>query len=56
MKRYLVLGALLAATTAAAQPIQPMPTTSTPVAVSLSAAPHRDITNVLITARLGAAK
>ena len=38
---------------AAAQPQQPMPTSSTPVAVALSAAPHRDISNVLMTARLG---
>jgi hypothetical protein len=53
VKRFLVLGALLAAIPAAAQPVQPMPTTSTPVAVALSAAPHRDISNVLVTARLG---
>lgn len=36
-----------------AQPEQPMPTASTPVAVTLSLAPHRDISNVLMTARLG---
>jgi hypothetical protein len=53
VKRYFALGALLFCIPAAAQPVQPMPTTSTPVAVALSAAPHRDISNVLITARLG---
>ena len=53
MTRYFLLAALLAAGPAAAQPEQPMPTSSTPVAVALSAAPHRDISNVLITARLG---
>jgi hypothetical protein len=53
VKRFLVLGALLAAMPAAAQPVQPIPTTSTPVAVALSAAPHRNISNVLMTARLG---
>lgn len=52
MKRYLVLAALLA-TPAGAQPAQPVPTTSTPVAVALSTSPHRDISNVLMTARLG---
>ncbi len=52
MKRYFVLGALLAATTAAAQPVQPVPTASTPVAELLAKAPHRDISNVLMTARL----
>jgi hypothetical protein len=51
--RYFLLAALLIAGPAAAQPQQPMPTSSTPVAVALSAAPHRDITNVLMTARLG---
>lgn len=54
MKRFLALAALLA-TPAAAQPAQPVPTTSTPVAVALSTSPHRDISNVLITARLGTA-
>ncbi|HEY2009541.1 MAG TPA: hypothetical protein VGH23_11160 [Rhizomicrobium sp.] len=58
MKRYCVLAALLASALpvfgpATAQPEQPMPTSSTPVAVALSQAPHRDISNVLITARLG---
>jgi len=53
VKRFVVLGAMLAVMPAAAQPVQPMPTTSVPVAVALSAAPHRDITNVLMTARLG---
>lgn len=56
MKPILVLGALLAATLcafgAAAQPAQPMPTTSTPVSDLLASAPHRDISNVLITARI----
>ena len=52
MKRFVVLAALLAVTPAAAQPVQPMPTSSTPVAVALSSAPHRDISNVLLTARL----
>jgi hypothetical protein len=57
LKRYLVPAALLAAASitggpAASQPAQPMPTTSTPVADLLAAAPHRDISNGLITARL----
>jgi len=52
VKRILALGALLAATTAAAQPVQPMPTASTPVGDLLASAPHRDISNVLVTARL----
>ena len=56
MKRFLVLGAVLAVMPASAQPVQPVPTTSVPVAVALSAAPHRDISNVLMTARLGTAK
>jgi hypothetical protein len=56
VKRYFVLAALLASVSAVAQPEQPMPTTSVPVAVSLSQAPHRDISNVLMTARLGTAK
>ena len=52
MKQFLVLGALLAASVAAAQPVQPVPTASTPVGDALASAPHRDISNVLITARL----
>ena len=52
MKRYFLLGALLLAMPAAAQPVQPMPTASTPVANLLASAPHRDISNVLMTARL----
>jgi hypothetical protein len=36
----------------AAQPVQPMPTASTPVGDLLASAPHRDISNVLVTARL----
>ncbi|HVW75190.1 MAG TPA: hypothetical protein VHC39_16250 [Rhizomicrobium sp.] len=52
MKRFLALAPLLA-TPAAAQPVQPVPTISTPVAVALSTSPHRDISNVLMTARLG---
>ena len=53
MKRFVVLAAIVAAVTAAAQPVQPMPTSSTPVAVAISASPHRDISNVLMTTRLG---
>lgn len=53
MTRFLALAALLATTAAQAQPVQPVPASSTPVAVALSAAPHRDISNVLMTARLG---
>jgi hypothetical protein len=52
VKHLLALGALLAATTAAAQPVQPTPTASTPVGDLLASAPHRDISNVLVTARL----
>jgi hypothetical protein len=52
VKRFLVLGALLAATAAAAQPVQPVPTASTPVGEVLASAPHRDISNVLMTARI----
>src|ERR1700756_3209053 len=50
--RYFVLAALLAVMPAAAQPVQPMPTASTPVADLLATAPHRDISNGVITARL----
>jgi len=46
------LAVALWALPAVAQPAQPMPTTSTPVADLLAAAPHRDISNVLMTARL----
>ena len=58
MKRYFVSAALLAAALsvlepAAAQPVQPMPTTSTPVAALLATTPHRDVSNGVITARLG---
>jgi hypothetical protein len=42
----------LLAPPAAAQPEQPVPSASTPVAELLTAAPHRDISNVLMTARL----
>jgi hypothetical protein len=56
VKRYFVLGVALLAIPAAAQPMQPMPTTSTPVADLLATAPHRDISNVLMTARLATAK
>jgi len=52
VKRFLVLGAAFAATAAAAQPVQPVPTASTPVANLLASAPHRDISNVLMAARL----
>lgn len=52
MKRLLVLSALLLASAAYAQPVQPVPTTSTPVSGLLASAPHRDISNVLITARI----
>ena len=57
MKRFALLAALLATASsvpgAIAQPAQPIPTASTPVAVALSTAPHRDITNGIMTARLG---
>lgn len=57
MKRFIQLAALLAIVSsvpgARGQPEQPMPTASTPVAVALSTAPHRDITNGIVTARLG---
>ena len=57
MKKYLVPAALFAAAllalgSVAAQPVQPMPTASSPVADLLVAAPHRDISNGVITARL----
>jgi hypothetical protein len=55
VKHILVLGALLAAGAASAQPVQPVPTASTPVGDALAQAPHRDISNVLITARLASA-
>jgi len=48
----LLLELLLAAMPAAAQPVQPMPTASAPVADLLAQAPHRDISNVLMTARV----
>jgi hypothetical protein len=56
VKRFLVLGAAFAATAATAQPVQPVPTASTPVAALLASAPHRDISNVLLTARLARAR
>jgi len=56
VKRFVVLGALLAVMPAAAQPVQPIPTTSAPVGDLLASAPHRDISNVLMTARLATAK
>jgi hypothetical protein len=46
----------LAAMSAAAQPVQPVPAASAPVADLLATAPHRDISNVLMTARLASAK
>jgi hypothetical protein len=50
------MGVVLAATLpvfgAAAQPVQPLPAASTPVADLLASSPHRDISNVLITARI----
>jgi hypothetical protein len=52
VKRFVVLAALLAMTPAAAQPVQPVPTSSTPVGDLLASSPHRDISNVLMTARL----
>ena len=58
VKRYFEPTMLLAAALsmlgpAAAQPVQPMPTASAPVAELLTASPRRDISNGLITARLG---
>ncbi len=50
--RYAVLAGLLLALPAAAQPEQPMPTASTPVEDALAAAPHLDISNGLVTARI----
>lgn len=50
--RYAVLIGLLLALPAAAQPQQPMPTASTPVEDVLAAAPHMEITNGPITARI----
>jgi hypothetical protein len=52
VKHLLILGALLAATSVAAQPVQPMPAASTPVSDQLTSAPYRDISNVLMTARV----
>ena len=52
MKKLVALGALLLATTAVAQPIQPMPATSTPVTDLLASAPQRDISNVVMSARV----
>jgi hypothetical protein len=52
MIRFAALGALLLATAAAAQPVQPMPTVSAPVSDLLAASPHIDIGNGRITARI----
>jgi hypothetical protein len=52
VKHCLVLATLLAVAPAAAQPVQPVPAASTPVAALLASAPQRTITNVLMTARL----
>jgi len=57
VKKCLLRAALFAAALpllgqAAAQPAQPTPTASTPVADLLATAPHRDISNGVITARL----
>jgi hypothetical protein len=49
----LALAVALWAPPVAAQPEQPVPSASTPVAELLASAPHRDISNVLMTARLG---
>ena len=46
------LAATLLATAALAQPVQPVPTVSTPVGDLLASAPHIDIANGLITARI----
>jgi hypothetical protein len=48
----LPLAAPLLVLSAAAQPVQPVPTAGTPVANLLASTPHRDISNVLVTARL----
>ena len=55
MKHFLIVAALAAALplfAAAAQPVQPMPTQSTPVSELLASAPFRDISNVVMTARI----
>jgi len=46
----------LAAMLAAAQPVQPVPAASAPVADLLATALNRDISNVPMTARLASAK
>jgi len=50
--RYVILAGLVLALPAAAQPEQPVPTASTAVEDALAAAPHLDISNGLITARI----
>src|SRR3954470_7673488 len=50
--RYALLAGLLLACPAAAQPAQPAPTVSAPVEHLLGSAPHLDISNGLITARI----
>jgi hypothetical protein len=52
MKDALALAGMLLATTAAAQPAQPVPTVSAPVSELLAASPHIDISNGPITARI----
>jgi hypothetical protein len=52
MKRRVVLAATLLCGSAMAQPVQPPPKESFPVADALAAAPHIDITNGRIAARI----
>jgi hypothetical protein len=52
MRIRLALAGLLLACPAAAQPAQPVPTVSAPVEDLLASAPHLDISNGLITARI----
>jgi hypothetical protein len=52
MKSTLALAGLLLATAAGAQPAQPVPTVSAPVSNLLASAPHIDISNGLVTARI----
>jgi hypothetical protein len=47
-----ILGLALLATAASAQPVQPVPTVSAPVSALLASAPHIDIDNGVIAARI----
>jgi hypothetical protein len=54
MRFRLALAGLLLALPAAAQPAQPVPTVSAPVEELLASAPHLEIGNGLVTARIAA--